>query len=59
MGAEPGFQSLPIAKHAPASNNFLAGVKPHPRPIEAAGSATATVAECAISSISAAVDASR
>ena len=59
MGAEPGLWSLAMASAAPASNNFLAGVKLHPSPIEAPGKATAMVSLFAKRLISLSVLASR
>ena len=52
IGADPGLWSLAIASAAPASNSLRAGVKSHPKPIEAPGSATEIVSLCANNAIS-------
>src|SRR5690606_6581 len=59
IGAEPGFQSVAMAKLAPASNSFRAGVKAQPIPNDAAGNATGITSEPASKLISFSVDASR
>ena len=59
IGAEPGFQSLAIARIPFLSKIFLAGVKGSPKPKLAPGSATATVSELAKYCISSSIVASK
>src|SRR5690606_41211626 len=51
IGAEPGFQSLAIARLHPLSRIFLAGANFIPRPIDAPGCTVAVVLDFARASI--------
>ena len=59
IGAEPGFQSVAMARIPPLSKIFLAGEKGSPNPKLAPGKATATVLELAKNSISSSMVASK
>src|SRR5690606_21316432 len=59
IGAEPGFQSLAIARLHPLSRSFLAGAKFIPRPIDAPGRTVAVVLDFDSAAIPASPDDSR
>ncbi|MNY56889.1 hypothetical protein D3C86_1930150 [compost metagenome] len=59
IGAEPGFQSVAMARIPPLSRIFLAGENGSPKPRLAPGKAIATVSELARNSISSSIVASK